>query len=79
MIKSISKKLYPSIAEGSALTANQVQSAISHAIEVASGRGNELFLSYFGENSLIKSPTNHEFILKISDVVKKKQINGIII
>ena len=72
MIKSVSKFLYPSVAGRYRITASQVQRAITQAIEIASGRGNELFGHCFAGNSWLKPPTNRDFISKIADIVKKK-------
>lgn len=70
ILDSITKKLYPMVAERYQTTPSRVERAIRHAIELAWNRGNiETLNSYFGytiENSRGK-PTNSEFIAMISD------------
>ena len=70
IINSITKKLYPSIAERYETTASKVERAIRHAIEVAWSRGkieriNSIFgLDIYGDN---EKPTNGEFIALVAD------------
>ena len=70
IINSITKKLYPSIAEQYTTTASKVERAIRHAIEVAWNRGridniNSLFgVKVYCDN---EKPTNGEFIALIAD------------
>lgn len=70
MINSITKKLYPSIAEKFNTSASKVERAIRHAIEVAWNKGrigniNEIFsLNIYEEN---EKPTNSEFIALVAD------------
>lgn len=70
IINSITKKLYPSIAERFDTTASKVERAIRHAIEVAWNRGKiENINNVFGikvYNSQDK-PTNGEFIALVAD------------
>lgn len=70
IINSITKKLYPKIAEKFDTSASKVERAIRHAIEVAWNRGRiENINSMFGMkvyNSNDK-PTNGEFIALIAD------------
>ena len=70
IINSITKKLYPSIAERYETSASKVERAIRHAIEVAWTRGkieriNSIFgLDIYGDN---EKPTNGEFIALVAD------------
>lgn len=70
IINSITKKLYPSIAEKFETSPSKVERAIRHAIEVAWNRGkieniNTLFgLKVYSNN---EKPTNGEFIALVAD------------
>jgi len=70
VINSITKKLYPSIAEKFETSASKVERAIRHAIEVAWNRGkieniNALFgVKVYSNN---EKPTNGEFIALVAD------------
>ncbi|MBQ8425675.1 MAG: sporulation transcription factor Spo0A [Clostridia bacterium] len=70
IINSITKKLYPSIAERFSTSASKVERAIRHAIEVAWNRGkieniNNIFgLTIYTSN---EKPTNGEFIALVAD------------
>lgn len=70
IINSITKKLYPSIAERFDTSSSKVERAIRHAIEVAWNRGkieniNNLFgLKVYTSN---EKPTNGEFIALVAD------------
>ncbi|MBQ8452015.1 MAG: sporulation transcription factor Spo0A [Clostridia bacterium] len=70
IINSITKKLYPSIAERFDTSASKVERAIRHAIEVAWNRGkieniNSIFgLTVYSNN---EKPTNGEFIALVAD------------
>lgn len=70
IINSITKKLYPAIAEKFNTSASKVERAIRHAIEVAWNRGkieniNSLFgLRVYNSN---EKPTNGEFIALVAD------------
>lgn len=70
IINSITKKLYPSIADKYDTSASKVERAIRHAIEVAWNRGkieniNNLFgIRVYGNN---EKPTNGEFIALVAD------------
>ncbi len=73
ILNSITKQLYPSIAEEYNTTASRVERAIRHAIEVAWGRGsmdtiNELF--GYTINAGKGKPTNSEFIALIADKIR---------
>lgn len=70
IINSITKKLYPSIAQTFNTTASKVERAIRHAIEVAWNRGkieniNQIFgMKIYSAN---EKPTNGEFIALVAD------------
>ena len=70
IINSITKRLYPSIADKFDTSASKVERAIRHAIEVAWNRGkieniNSLFgIRVYGNN---EKPTNGEFIALVAD------------
>ena len=70
IINSITKRLYPSIAERFDTSASKVERAIRHAIEVAWNRGkieniNNIFgLTVYSNN---EKPTNGEFIALVAD------------
>lgn len=70
IINSITKKLYPSIADRFDTSASKVERAIRHAIEVAWNRGkieniNTLFgIKVYNNN---EKPTNGEFIALVAD------------
>lgn len=70
IINSITKKLYPTIAEKFETSASKVERAIRHAIEVAWNRGkieniNSVFgLTVYSNN---EKPTNGEFIALVAD------------
>ena len=73
IIDSITKKLYPDVAQAFKTTPSRVERAIRHAIEVAWDRGDtEVLNSFFGftiANSKGK-PTNSEFIAMIADKLR---------
>ena len=73
ILNSITKQLYPSIAEEYGTTSSRVERAIRHAIEVAWGRGsmdtiNDLF--GYTINAGKGKPTNSEFIAMIADKIR---------
>ena len=73
MLSSITKVLYPTIAEKYATTSSRVERAIRHAIEVAWNRGRmETLNALFGYTiSTGKGkPTNSEFIALIADKIR---------
>lgn len=70
VINSITKKLYPSVAEDFHTTSSRVERAIRHAIEVAWDRGDtDVLNSIFGYTIATSKgkPTNSEFIAMIAD------------
>ncbi len=70
IINSITKKLYPTIADKYSTSSSKVERAIRHAIEVAWNRGkieniNSIFgLKVYNSN---EKPTNGEFIALVAD------------
>ncbi len=81
ILKSVTKELYPAIAEYFKSTPSRVERAIRHAIEVAWDRGDiEILNSYFGytiHNGRGK-PTNSEFIAMISDKIKLERNSSVV-
>ncbi len=72
ILNSITKQLYPGIAEQFSTTPSRVERAIRHAIEVAWSRGktdtiDELFGYSIGDRD---KPTNSEFIALIADKIR---------
>ena len=70
VINSITKTLYPTVAEDFRTTASRVERAIRHAIEVAWDRGDtDTLNSIFGYTIATSKgkPTNSEFIAMIAD------------
>lgn len=70
VINSVTKKLYPTVAQKFATSASKVERAIRHAIEVAWNKGRvEVLNSLFGVRAYSESekPTNSEFIALIAD------------
>jgi two-component system response regulator (stage 0 sporulation protein A) len=70
LMNSVTKKLYPKVADKYNTTANRVERAIRHAIEVTWNRGNISALNdYFGTTVSPHSgkATNSQFIAKIAD------------
>ena len=73
MLVSVTKVLYPTIAEKHGTTSSRVERAIRHAIEVAWSRGQlEVIHDIFGYtvNSGKGKPTNSEFIALITDKIR---------
>ena len=73
ILNSITKQLYPSIAQKFDTTPSRVERAIRHAIEVAWGRGElDTLNSLFGYtvNGGKGKPTNSEFIALIADKIR---------
>lgn len=72
-INSVTKVLYPKVAEIYETTPSRVERAIRHAIEVAWDRGDlEAINSYFGftVQSSKGKPTNSEFIAMLADTLR---------
>lgn len=73
ILNSITKQLYPSIAQKYKTTSSRVERAIRHAIEVAWGRGKmEMINDLFGYTVHAEKgkPTNSEFIALIADKIR---------
>ena len=73
IINSITKSLYPALADKFSTTPSRVERAIRHAIEVAWNRGQiEMHDKIFGYtvNSNKGKPTNSEFIAMIADKLR---------
>lgn len=73
LIHSVTKVLYPTVAERYETTPTRVESAIRHAIEVAWSRGEATVLeSIFGYTvSVAKGkPTNSEFIARLAEEIR---------
>jgi two-component system, response regulator, stage 0 sporulation protein A len=73
LLGSVTKVLYPDIADKFNTTPSRVERAIRHAIEVAWGRGNVDSISkMFGYtvNSAKSKPTNSEFIAMVADKLR---------
>ena len=75
-INSVTKLLYPTVAQKFSTTSSRVERAIRHAIEVAWDRGDvDILNQYFGytiHNGRGK-PTNSEFVAMIADKIKLGQ------
>lgn len=73
LLGSVTKVLYPDIAEKYKTTPSRVERAIRHAIEVAWNRGNyDVISKTFGYtvHHLKSKPTNSEFIAMIADKIR---------
>ena len=73
LLGSVTKVLYPEIADKYNTTPSRVERAIRHAIEVAWNRGNyEVISKMFGYtvHHLKSKPTNSEFIAMIADKIR---------
>lgn len=73
LLNSVTKELYPRVAEAFGTTAARVERAIRHAIEIAWTRGNiELLNGLFGYtvSSEKGKPTNSAFIARIADKIR---------
>ena len=75
IINSVTKILYPSVAQKYSTTSSRVERAIRHAIEVAWDRGDiDTLNMYFGYTIQTNrgKPTNSEFIAMIADNLRLK-------
>lgn len=75
LVNSITKKLYPEIANNFSTQSSRVERAIRHAIKVAWERGNKNKITdYFGYciSETIGRPTNAQFIAKVADDFRLK-------
>ena len=78
MLNSITKVLYPTIADNFKTTPSRVERAIRHAIEVAWSRGKmETLDGLFGYTINLgkEKPTNSEFIALIADKIRLRYKN----
>lgn len=69
---SITRELYPRVAEKHNSTSKRVERAIRHAIEVTWSRGNIEFINHYFAYSVsaVKGmPTNSQFIFTIADIL----------
>ncbi len=81
LLESITKMLYPTVAQKFNTTSSRVERAIRHAIEIAWDRGDlEILNSFFGYtvNTYKGKPTNSEFIALITDKLRLQQNSSII-
>lgn len=75
LIKSITKELYPAVAQYFNTTGSRVERAIRHGIELAWDRGDmDVLQRYFGftVSSIKGKPTNSEFIARCANIVRKR-------
>ena len=75
LLGSVTKILYPRIAEKYETTPSRVERAIRHAIEVAWARNNiDTIKKFFGYtiNTEKGKPTNSEFIALVADRIRLK-------
>lgn len=73
LLESVTKALYPNVAQKFQTTSSRVERAIRHAIEIAWDRGNlDTLNSFFGYtvNTCKGKPTNSEFIALITDKLR---------
>ena len=73
LLESVTKLLYPTVANLYETTASRVERAIRHAIEIAWDRGNvDTLNSFFGYtvDTGKGKPTNSEFIALITDKLR---------
>lgn len=73
LLESVTKKLYPTVAQKFVTTQSRVERAIRHAIEIAWDRGNiDTLQDFFGYtiNTQKGKPTNSEFIALIVDKIR---------
>ncbi len=76
LLESVTKMLYPSVANKFNTTASRVERAIRHAIEIAWDRGDlDILNAFFGYtvNTCKGKPTNSEFIALITDKLRLQQ------
>ena len=78
IIGSVTKELYPKIAEKYNTTSSRVERDIRHAISLAWGRNvdNETVKNMFFINAKKRKPTNSEFIAKIADQLRLEKMNN---
>ena len=79
LLDSVTKLLYPTVAQRFSTTSSRVERAIRHAIEIAWDRGDlDVLNSYFGYtvNTCKGKPTNSEFIALVTDKLRLQQRSG---
>lgn len=73
LMESVTKVLYPAVADKFSTTPSRVERAIRHAIEIACDRCDvDVMVEFFGHtvNSRKGKPTNSEFIAMIADYLR---------
>lgn len=73
LLDSVTKLLYPTVAQKFGTTSSRVERAIRHAIEIAWDRGDlDILNSFFGYtvNTCKGKPTNSEFIALLTDKLR---------
>jgi two-component system response regulator (stage 0 sporulation protein A) len=73
MLRGITNKLYPMLAESFASTASRVERSIRHAIETTVNKGNMEALHHLFGNTMDPQkgkPTNGEFIAMLAEYVR---------
>lgn len=81
LLESVTKLLYPTVAQRFNTTSSRVERAIRHAIEIAWDRGDlDILNSFFGYtvNTCKGKPTNSEFIALITDKLRLQQKSALI-
>ena len=79
LIDSITKRLYPAVAQCFDTTGSRAERAIRHGIELAWERGDlEVLQQYFGftVSSIKGKPTNSEFISRCMNIVRERIKGG---
>ncbi|MBQ2263789.1 MAG: sporulation transcription factor Spo0A [Oscillospiraceae bacterium] len=81
LLESITKMLYPTVAQKFNTTSSRVERAIRHAIEIAWDRGDlDILNSFFGYtvNTCKGKPTNSEFIALVTDKLRLQQKSSLL-
>ncbi len=81
LLESITKLLYPTVAQKFNTTSSRVERAIRHAIEIAWDRGDlDILNAFFGYtvNTCKGKPTNSEFIALVTDKLRLQQRSPLI-
>lgn len=79
LLDSVTKLLYPTVAQKFSTTSSRVERAIRHAIEIAWDRGDlDVLNAFFGYtvNTCKGKPTNSEFIALVTDKLRLQQKSG---
>lgn len=79
LLDSVTKLLYPAVAQTFSTTSSRVERAIRHAIEIAWDRGDlDVLNAFFGYtiNTCKGKPTNSEFIALVTDKLRLQQKTG---